>query len=237
MQAASRNDRPVLAIVGAGRGMGLEIARVFGRKGFSVALMSRNLGNVTTLAEQLEREGIQAKPFVCDVRDRPTIISGLARVKAEMGDILILEYSPSDPSMTRTGPLQVTEACAQAQFDFYVHGCIAAVQCVLPGMLERKRGTILVTSGASPTFPSGVFSDVSMAAAALRSWTLNLHQAAAPHGVQVAHIEINATLGQMGISAADVAPLYIRAHEDHSVSDLVFTPPTLPNPPSLRTPV
>nr|WP_258063312.1 MULTISPECIES: SDR family NAD(P)-dependent oxidoreductase [unclassified Rathayibacter] len=51
---------PLLAVVGAGPGLGLEIARVFGRAGFTVALVSRNQEKLDGLAARLAEEGIEA---------------------------------------------------------------------------------------------------------------------------------------------------------------------------------
>lgn len=39
-----------MAIVGAGRGLGAAVARTFGAEGFTIALISRNRGDVDQLA-------------------------------------------------------------------------------------------------------------------------------------------------------------------------------------------
>jgi short-subunit dehydrogenase len=49
---------PTLAIVGAGPGMGLAIARTFGARGFDVALLARTKDTLVTLVDQLGAEGI-----------------------------------------------------------------------------------------------------------------------------------------------------------------------------------
>ncbi|OHV38451.1 hypothetical protein BCD49_13335 [Pseudofrankia sp. EUN1h] len=54
---------PVIAIVGAGPGMGLEIARAFGEKGFTVALVARTAANLDALVSTLTGEGIEAAGF------------------------------------------------------------------------------------------------------------------------------------------------------------------------------
>ena len=41
---------PLIAIIGAGPGLGLEIARAFGRKGFDVALVARDQSKLDVLA-------------------------------------------------------------------------------------------------------------------------------------------------------------------------------------------
>jgi len=52
---------PVIAIIGAGPGLGVEIARAFGAKGFTVALIARNATKLDLLATELQDEGIEAK--------------------------------------------------------------------------------------------------------------------------------------------------------------------------------
>ncbi|WP_406277082.1 SDR family NAD(P)-dependent oxidoreductase [Nocardia sp. NBC_00881] len=59
-----------VAIIGAGRGVGLAVARRFGREGFGVALLSHRQTSVDELAGMLESEGVTARGFAADVLDR-----------------------------------------------------------------------------------------------------------------------------------------------------------------------
>jgi hypothetical protein len=65
------------------------------------------------------------------------------------------------------------------------------VQAVLPDMLKRGQGTILVSTGASsgPVIHPP-FGNIAAGSAALRNWILNLHAAVAPQGIYAAHIAI-----------------------------------------------
>ncbi|KND37998.1 SDR family NAD(P)-dependent oxidoreductase, partial [Streptomyces stelliscabiei] len=58
---------PVIAVIGAGPGLGLSIARRFGREGFQVALVSRTQDKLDALAARLAAEGIEAAGFAADV--------------------------------------------------------------------------------------------------------------------------------------------------------------------------
>jgi NAD(P)-dependent dehydrogenase (short-subunit alcohol dehydrogenase family) len=51
---------PTLAIVGAGPGMGLAIARTFGRNGFTVALLASDQAKLDTFVAQLADAGTMA---------------------------------------------------------------------------------------------------------------------------------------------------------------------------------
>src|SRR5918999_2554377 len=82
---------PTLAIVGAGPGMGLAIARTFGSRGFDIALIARTKEKLETLADQLGQEGIKAAAFPADVLDRASLTDALDAAKARFGDIDVLE--------------------------------------------------------------------------------------------------------------------------------------------------
>ncbi|HBJ72367.1 MAG TPA: short-chain dehydrogenase [Actinobacteria bacterium] len=216
---------PVIAIVGAGPGMGAGIARLFGKQGFEVALISRTQSKLDELVATLKAEGITARGFAADVLDRTSMRAALVEVRESMGAIDVLEFSPADPSLPRQSPLEVTVEGAQSQLDFYMHGAIAAVQSVLPDMIERGDGTIIVTTGGSSVFPNAVFGNIALAAAAVRNWTLSLNAAAQDKGVHVVHIAINAWIGnQPGAEITDITPLYWQAYSDSAVSELVFSP-------------
>ncbi|MDP1793653.1 MAG: SDR family NAD(P)-dependent oxidoreductase [Acidimicrobiales bacterium] len=217
---------PVIAIIGAGPGMGLAIARRFGTEGYSVGLVARRAEALDELVATLRVEGITAIAAVADVRDHSSLISALALVEDQLGPIGVLEFSPSDPTLAVASPTEVTVDNAQAHIDFYVHGAITAVQYVLPKMLDARRGTVILTTGGSSVHPNAMFGNVALAAAAVRNWALSLHEATKDRGVQVAHVAISAWIGhEPGAEPHLIAPLYWRAHTDHAVAELDFTAP------------
>ncbi|KQC40301.1 SDR family oxidoreductase [Frankia sp. ACN1ag] len=193
-----------IAIVGAGPGLGRSIARRFGAKGFRVALVSRNQNNLDRLVDDLATDGIQAHGFAADVTDRATLASALSAAKDLLGPIDVLEYSPAPPDaqtagLTPVDAVSLTVESVQPQIEYYLYGAITAVRQVLPDMLARGAGTILVSTGASsgPVIHPP-FANIAAASGALRNWVLNLHAALAPQGVHAAHVAIAAWIGQGG---------------------------------------
>ena len=85
---------PTIAIVGAGPGLGLAIARIFGSRGFDVALISRSREKLASLVAELAEDGITAAAFPADVRDRPALTQALADAASRFGRIDVLEFSP-----------------------------------------------------------------------------------------------------------------------------------------------
>src|SRR4051812_89049 len=83
-----------IAIVGAGPGVGAAVARRFGREGVDVALVSRTQSNLDTLAAALTAEGVNARGFAGDVRDREALDRALTEAADTLGPIEVLQYSP-----------------------------------------------------------------------------------------------------------------------------------------------
>lgn len=170
--------------------------------------------------------GIEAAAFRADVTDGASIKSALAAVKARFGAIDVLEYSPSNATLPMVPASGVTRDTLQPWFDFQLFGAVAAVAEVLPDMLDRKSGTILVTTGASSVRPERgypAFAAVGVAMGALRNWALALHAEVAPSGVQVGHVAIGTFIGQSAETSADaIAPLYWDLHTERDVLERVF---------------
>jgi NADP-dependent 3-hydroxy acid dehydrogenase YdfG len=196
---------PTIAIVGAGPGLGLSIATVFGRNGFSVALVARTQDKLDRLAAELAESGVDAAGFAADIMDRRSLAAAFTRIKERFGDIDVLEYSPAPhnpvPGVTMTTALDATVDNLQPQLDYYLYGALTAAQQVLPDMIKRDTGTLLFTTGGSSMDPLAAppeFGTVAIGSAALRAWVLKLHQATAGTGVYAAHVPIFAWIGAGG---------------------------------------
>ncbi|MDY0946013.1 SDR family NAD(P)-dependent oxidoreductase [Frigoribacterium sp. CFBP9039] len=213
---------PLITIIGAGPGLGLEIARAFGRKGFDVALVARDQAKLDTLAKTLEGEGVRAQGFTADVSRPETITSALTEIKGTLGPIDVLEFSPADPSLAPVDVLDVTMENLQPQIDFYLGGALASVGWVLPDMIEAGNGTVLVTTGGGSISPMPFLGNVNIAAAGLRNWTLNLHDPLAEKGVYVAHVGITALIGAGHPDAEPdiIARAYVKLYDERQAAEL-----------------
>ncbi len=82
------------ALVGAGPGVGLSLAKRFGSESFNVGLLARNPENLSALVSELDGLGITAKAYPADVTDRGGIVAALRRLEADLGPVDVLEFSP-----------------------------------------------------------------------------------------------------------------------------------------------
>lgn len=223
---------PTIAIVGAGSGLGLSIAKRFGREGFTVALISRTQSKLDELAAQLGKEDVEAAGFPADVLDRPSLVEALARAEARFGPIDVLEYSPAPhsyvPGVEAVHALDVTPENIQPQIEYYLYGAVAAVGQVLPGMVERGRGTLLFTTGGSSAgmvFPA--YGNIGIGGAALRKWVINLHASLAEKGVYAAHVPISVVIGRGGpeTQSDTIAELYWDLHTRRDEAEYPYPAP------------
>jgi len=178
-----------LVVVGAGPGLGMGVARAFGLRGFRVGLIARTEGKLDTLVGRLGELGIAAAAFPADIRDRDRLVAALTAARETLGPIDVLEYSPS-PTGPITHAADTTIESARAQWELHVQGAITAVGVVLPEMLTRGEGTLLLTTGVSSTIPAPFLANVGMAMAGLRNWAHTLHAELRPRGVHVGTVTI-----------------------------------------------
>ncbi|MHA5054364.1 SDR family NAD(P)-dependent oxidoreductase [Streptomyces sp. SD15] len=217
----------VIAIVGAGPGLGLSIARRFGAEGFRVALISRTQEKVDALAATLAEEGIEAAGFSADVARPESLQAALAVVADRFGPVDVLEYSPADRALAGAAAADATAEDMQRQLDFYLYGAAAAVRQVLPAMLERGSGTLLFSTGASSVRPlGGAFGATGIAAAALRNYAMALNADLAERGVHAAHVAIGVFIGSgPGAEPETIAEHYWDAYTKRDRPEILHTVP------------
>ncbi|GAB2715349.1 SDR family NAD(P)-dependent oxidoreductase [Arthrobacter bambusae] len=220
---------PTIAIVGAGLGLGLALAKQFGRNGYSAALIARNPQKLDGLVEALNREGIEAAGFPADTADSLALRDALASASSRFGGIQVLEYSPytAGPGFM-VNPLDVIVENLREPVDSLLFGTVAAVQSVLPAMRQAGQGTILITAGVGSIDPVPFFGTLNAAQAAARNWTLNLRSQLVDSGVYVAHIAVglmigdNAPDGYPSMSADEIAKIYWEMHLSRSEAERII---------------
>jgi NAD(P)-dependent dehydrogenase (short-subunit alcohol dehydrogenase family) len=219
---------PTIAIVGAGPGMGLSIAKVFGGHGFQVALISRSKPKLDKLVAQLGETGITSAGFPADVADLTVLTTALEQAAARFGAIDVLEYSPYG-GLDLVKPEEVTVDNLRPQIEHLLYGAVTATRAVLPAMLETGAGTLLFTTGGGAINPYPMLATMNMSQAALRNWVLNLHKTLAHKGVHAATVAINllpATTAPEGVPHAapdSIAQVYWDLHTRRDRSEHLVT--------------
>ncbi|KNH20215.1 MAG: SDR family oxidoreductase [Priestia megaterium] len=179
-----------IVIVGAGPGLGMSIAKKFGKNGFRVALIARNEEKLKQLVIELEQLGIEAASFKADILNKDQISLAFATIKEKYGFIDVVEYSPTPSIDTVTNALDVTEENALYQFQFNVLGAISSIREVLPDMLDKQSGALLFTTGGAAVNPVPMMGNVGIAVSGLRNYIFNLNSELKDKGIYAGHISI-----------------------------------------------
>jgi short-subunit dehydrogenase len=177
-------------IIRAGPGLGTALAHRFGHRGHAIGLVARDSARLEVMATELRDAGIRVSSHPADVTDASTLCSALDAAARDFGPVEVLVWAIGPGSVPITPAADVTAESAAAQFSLHVGGAVTAVQHVLPGMIVRGSGSILLATGASSVVPVAVLGDVGIAMAGLRNWALALRTAVARSGVHVATVTI-----------------------------------------------
>lgn len=211
-----------LAIVGAGPGLGLSLAKTFGQHDFRVALIARNQEKLDTYMQQLREMHVEAAGFSADVLHTAQLEAALARVKETFGPVDVLEYSPT-PSITDVASvLDVTPENAQFQFDYIVRGALAAVRTVLPDMLDKGDGGLIFTVGGSAITPMPMMGNVGIAMAGLRNYVSNLHEVLKSKGIYAGTMAITGWFKSTDPTPARIAASIYEMYEKREQGERVF---------------
>jgi NADP-dependent 3-hydroxy acid dehydrogenase YdfG len=217
-----------IAIVGAGAGLGLSVARVFGGHGFDIALIARDADRLDEHATALEAEGVRAAGFAADAADQTALAAAMELAADRFGGIDVLEFSV--PPAGLVTDLDVTVENLRPQVECICYGAVTATRAVLPAMLAAGTGTLLFTTGASSVTPVPRFGGPGIAGAALRNWAMNLNATLADNGIYVGHVAIGAWIsGTPGPADAprldpdDLARIYWDLHTARDRAECLVT--------------
>ncbi len=179
----------VCVVVGAGPGMGIAVARRFGREGFRLALLARKASSLEQYEDQLKAAGMDVQTFSADAGDRDSLTNALSDVDKTLGTPSVLVYNAA--MFTPGGaPTKIKPDDLIASLHVNLVGALVAVQQVVPAMQRNKRGTILFTGGSLATDPDAEVTALSIGKASLRSLCFSLAQELTPTGVHAATVTI-----------------------------------------------
>jgi NAD(P)-dependent dehydrogenase (short-subunit alcohol dehydrogenase family) len=136
----------VAVVTGSTKGMGLAIARALGAAGAKLVISSRSEDIAKAAANQLHQtEGINAKGIGCDITDIDSVrrFAKLAQEAFGQVDALVLNAAGVPPlgSILNQGLNEL-----DLTVNGYLSGNLLLVDEILPQMIARKEGSILLTT-------------------------------------------------------------------------------------------
>lgn len=187
---SNRKAGGVVAIAGAGPGVGLAVAKRFAREGFAIALIARRPSALDAMAAEIAAVGGVARGFAADVTDLGALRAALAAVATEMGAPAVLVWNGG--RWVETPALALDPAELEVELRLTTVGALAAAQAVAPAMIAAGGGTILVTGGGLALAPQygGAVPALTAGKAAVRALVHAAAPAFAAQGVHLATVTI-----------------------------------------------
>ncbi|KAL2333584.1 hypothetical protein Fmac_014797 [Flemingia macrophylla] len=211
------SPRGIAAIVGVGPNLGLSIARKFAHEGYTVAILARDLGRLSRFADEIAREE-KAQVFAIriDCSESRSVREAFEGVLS-LGFVEVLVYNayqpPPPPPAAATSFQEVRVDSFEKSLAVSTVGAFHCAQQVLPGMVDRGKGTILFTGCSASLTGIAGFSqlyylnlmcentaapnpfmggdETGCGKFALRALSQCLAKEFHPHGVHVAHVIIH----------------------------------------------
>lgn len=216
-------------VVGVGPGLGMGVARKFGREGYRVALIARGRESLDSYVEALTADGVEARAYPADVTNRADLAAALGLVSSEFGPVEVLFYGPEPHTppqdLQRWIPATMPVEEVERRMNLSVYGLVAAVSALLPDMQKLGKGTILSTLGASGAEPFPTLTPCGMSYAAAANYLLALGMQVEKQGIYAAPVFMT-VLVEPGDPDGDpdvLAGKIWQLHLDRNVPSINFT--------------
>ncbi len=179
----------VAVVFGVGPGLGTAISRRFAREGFALGLMARSEESLSAAREEVEDAGGKALAVAADATDPASVAQAFDEVREGLGDPEVFVYNAGAFQMG--GILELTPELFDDCFRANCSGAFYGAQQVLPAMLEKGRGTIVLTGATAALRGSAKFAALATGKFGLRALAQSMAREFWPQGIHVAHVVID----------------------------------------------
>lgn len=153
MSGHDRLDGRVALVTGGGTGLGLAMARAFGRRGARLAIASRNEAHLAAGRAALEAEGIPCLAAACDVRDVHAVRRLVKRVEDELEGLDVVVNNAAG-NFVRPAEDLPEKAFANV-VDIVLNGTFYVSRAAGRAMIARGRGGVILNVVATYAWTGG----------------------------------------------------------------------------------
>ena len=197
--APFRLDGQVALVTGAGRGLGLEMARGLARAGATVIINGRDAGRLAAARDGLAQDGSDAQALAFDLTDDAAVTAALTDIMARFGrlDILVNNAAARDRR-------------ALAQFGPGDMEALLAANIAAPFEISRKAAALMKAAGYGRIINiTSIAASISRAGDALYTTSKG--------GLDAMTRALAAELGPHGVTVNSVAPGYFATEANASM--------------------
>ena len=140
------SGQPVVVVTGASAGVGRAVARAYGERGASVALLARGTKGLAGAAADVREAGGRALELPTDVADHEQVYAAAERAEAELGPIDIWVNVAFSGVFARAKDITAEEFKRTTEVSYL--GFVYGTKAALDRMLPRDRGAIVQVGSA-----------------------------------------------------------------------------------------
>ncbi|MEP3050821.1 MAG: SDR family NAD(P)-dependent oxidoreductase [Erythrobacter sp.] len=189
------NERkPVFLVIGAGAGIGGHAAARFASEGYHAVLARRSdEAGLAKLVSEIEAKGGSASGTLLNAADDGTIEELIDRVESDIGPIETALYNLGAQIGNRA--LHDTpHRTFELGWRLGCFGLFRLAHAMLPAMVKRGRGNLLVTSATAAVRGNAGQHSHAAAMAARRMLCQTLNAEFGPQGIHLAHIVVDGSV-------------------------------------------
>lgn len=173
----------VALVTGAAGGIGRAIALALAKDGADIGIVDISAAGAGAVADEIRALGRRAVGIVGDVTSSASIKAATTAIEAAIGPIDILV---NNAGIARIGPLlDVSEQDWRDSFAVNVDGVFNTSRAVMPGMVARKRGTVVNLASWLGKRGAANYGAYAATKFAVIGFTQSLAYEMAPHGIRV----------------------------------------------------
>ncbi|MDY7106232.1 MAG: SDR family oxidoreductase [Actinomycetota bacterium] len=178
---------PVTLVTGSSSGFGFRTARLFARRGHTVAATMRDPAKGDELRRLADDEGLDLHVPTLDVTDPEGVIAAVDGVVADLGG---LDVVVSNAGLGLEGPVEeVSDAEARRVFDVNVFGTLNVARAAVPHLRAQGSGAFVALSSVAGIIAAPFDGIYSASKWAVEAACESLHFELQAAGVRVALIE------------------------------------------------
>jgi len=185
---ASNSEKKVAAIVGVGAGLGAALALRFATD-YKVALVARSSEVIENTANEIRAAGGIGLPIRSDATVAQQITEAHDQISRDLGPLEVLIYNGGRRPMGRL--METTPEVFEETWRLHTLGAFLWAREVVPQMLSRGSGTILITGATAGIRPWPTSAAFAAAKFAVRGLAQVMARDLHPQGIHVAYVNVD----------------------------------------------
>ena len=174
----------VAVVTGGSRGIGAATCRLLAQNGAKVTVGGRDEAAIDSVVEEIRGSEGEAIGVAADLTDFAAVERMRQRVEEDLGPVDVLAAFAGGQGYP-TPTEQMSEEQWRSVIDSDLTATFLTVRSLLPGMIERRRGSIVTMASSAARLPSQASAAYAAAKAGVVMFSRHVASEVGQHGVRV----------------------------------------------------